>query len=118
MQDGIARYITAKDVSDIPRNKDKLARVMTANGMISRLRSTIAQSGVTHHHRLRLLAEFKEAVVEAALHKKGSPEKRDLETIAAAFAKEIADLVHGEVNLAAGHEPADQLLKITSMVDL
>ena len=109
MQDGIARYITAKDVSDIPRNKDKLARVMTANGMISRLRSTIAKSEVAHHHRLRLIAEFKEAVVEAALQRKGSPEKRDLETIAAAFAKEIADLVNGEVNHAAKPEPADQI---------
>ena len=109
VQDGIARYITSKDVTDIPKNKDKLARVMTANGMISRFRSTLTKSGVAHHHRLRLMAEFKEAVVEAALQRKGSPEKRDLNTIAAAFAKQVADLVSGEVSIDAEPQEADQI---------
>ena len=97
VQDDIARYFATKDVSDIAKNKDKLTRIMSADGMITRTRSTLNKSTLKPHDRLRLLAEFKEAVVEAAMQRKGSPETRSIEEIAADFAKKFADMVSGKI---------------------
>jgi hypothetical protein len=91
-----------KDVTDIAKNKDKLARIMIADGMISRSRLTLNKSTLKQHDRLRLLAEFKEAVVEAAMQRKASPETRDLDQVAVDFAKQFSDMVDGKV---AASEP-------------
>ena len=68
---------------------------MKANGIIIRVCAALGSSTISTEHRLRLLADFKVAVVEHVIQRKGCKEKRDLETIAKEFASQIAAIVEG-----------------------
>ena len=66
---------------------------MQANGMITRFRSALESSTIATEHRLRLLADFKVAVVEQVIQRKGCKEKNSMEDVASEFASRMAALV-------------------------
>ena len=93
VHDGICRLYQKPDILSLVK-PDKMKNVEMANGMIIRFRSALASTAITPDERLRFLADFKVAVVEAVMQRKGSKEKRNLATIAADFAGELAS-IHG-----------------------
>ena len=96
VMDNVCRHFQKSDVTSIITT-DKMEKAMQANGMITRFRSALESSTVATEHRLRLLADFKVAVVEHVIQRKGYKAKNhnNLEDIASEFASRMAAFVGG-----------------------
>lgn len=98
ISDGVSRYIKGADITAIFTTKDSdlLARATLANTILQRSRIMFdANPTFPKHRRLTMTCQLKEACVEATLARKGSPEERDLATIAADFVKDFEASVSG-----------------------
>ena len=106
VQDGQARYLQGSDISDALSNTssaklEKYKRIQLANTIIQRMRGLLEENtGIPKHHRLHLMKDLQVACVEAALQRKGTPEQRDLPTIAADVSAKFANFLKGEFNTA------------------
>ena len=97
--DGVAKYFKPSDYTYMlsPENKEKYDRCQLANTILQRgWLVTAVDPTIPKHRRLHISAALKEACVEAALGRKGSPEQRSSETIAKDFSIEISAALRGE----------------------
>jgi hypothetical protein len=105
IQDGVSRYISHGDVSPIgnKNSTDLHGRVKLANTILQRWHIMLdANKTFPKHRRLAMTCDLKVACVEAALARKGSPEERDLPTIAAEFVKAFQAVCEGTSEQPAG----------------
>ena len=91
VQDNICRNYSKADIAGMMK-PDKMAKAMEANGMIFRYRKALESSDITVDNRLRLMADFKVAVVESVMQPKWrAGNKKTLTEIASQMTSAICD---------------------------